>query len=72
MVETASYLSFLVRLWREIGPEEPGLHTQWRGEIEHIQSGRKWAFDSLDELLGFLRRQTENSGGWIDRRSGER
>jgi hypothetical protein len=32
----------------------------WQGEVEHIQSGRNWTFSTLEELLGFLRRQTED------------
>jgi hypothetical protein len=28
-----------------------------QGEVEHIQTGRRWGFSTLDELLSFLRRQ---------------
>lgn len=56
------YASFLVRLWREEDPERSGRLGDWQGEVEHIQSGQRWAFAGLDELLGFLRRQVEEAG----------
>jgi hypothetical protein len=52
-----SYVSMLIRLWREAGPDRPG--ARWQGEVEHIQSGRIWTFASLDELLAFVRRQAD-------------
>jgi len=33
----------------------------WQGEVEHIQTGERWTFGTLDELLGFLRRQVKDS-----------
>ena len=51
-------MSFLVRMWRE-GTELPELNGHWQGEVEHVQTGRRWAFDNLDELLGFLRLATQ-------------
>ncbi len=46
------YLSFLIRMWRAtpLQKEKP----LWQCEVEHIQSGRRWRFGSLDELLSFL------------------
>lgn len=64
MVPTV-YISFLVRLWRDPEPQPPERPTAWQGEIEHIQSGRRSTFNSLDDLLGFLRQQVagmENGG----------
>ncbi len=58
------YASFLVRLWREDDPERPGRFGDWQGEVEHIQSGQRFAFGRLDELLGFLRRLMEEAGAW--------
>jgi len=55
---SAEYASFLVRLWCEPDQEQPEVVANWQGEVEHIQSGRHRAFDTLDEALGFLRRQT--------------
>jgi len=58
------YASFLVRLWREDDPQRPGRLGDWQGEVEHIQTGRRWAFAGLDELVGFLRRQAEDAEAW--------
>jgi hypothetical protein len=52
-MDPAIYNSFLVRLWRA----RPADHD-WRGEIEHIQSGACWDFDSLEAVLRFLERAT--------------
>jgi hypothetical protein len=61
MTAATTYISFLIRLWREESPELPEATAAWEGEVEHIQSGRRWTFDTLDELLSFLRRQAEDS-----------
>jgi hypothetical protein len=55
-----TYVSFLVRLWREGDPEREAPTSDWQGEVEHIQTSQRWTFNTLDELLGFLRRQAEN------------
>ena len=60
MAESTQYASFMIRLWRETGPGPPQATGDWQGEVEHIQSGRQWRFDSLDELLGWLRRQMQD------------
>jgi hypothetical protein len=49
------YKSFLVRLWREKNGPSP--QANWEAEIEHIQSGERRGFNTLDELLEFLRQQ---------------
>lgn len=53
----STYLSFLIRMWRE----EVGNHNvqapEWRGEVEHIQSGQVLRFYSLSELFDYLREQ---------------
>lgn len=61
MSVSTQYASFLVRLWREDDPERPGWFSDWQGEAEHIQTGRRWTFARLDELLSFLRRLAEES-----------
>lgn len=50
------YQSFLVRLW-SAAANATGTPAGWQGEIEHIQSRRRWTFDNLDELIEVLRRQ---------------
>jgi len=57
VIDPPTYVSFLVRLWREPTLELPEQTTGWQGEVEHIQSGQRWAFDTLDEALSLLRRQ---------------
>ena len=56
---TPMYASFLVRLWREEQPASSEPAADWQSEIKHIQSGQHWTFSTLNELLGFLRRQAE-------------
>lgn len=58
------YASFLVRLWREAGPNGCEHIIDWQSEVEHIQTGRRWKFHTVDELLSFLRRQTDEPEGW--------
>jgi hypothetical protein len=56
MTTPATYISFLIRLWRE--PEwESDSTADWHSEVRHIQSSRCWTFASLDETLEFLRRR---------------
>lgn len=51
------YASFLIRLWRQTGPLSPDHPSDWQSEVEHIQSGHRWRFTSLDDLLAFLHQQ---------------
>jgi hypothetical protein len=53
------YASFLIRLWREVDPAAPSAMTEWHGEIEHIQSGDRGRFESLDVILDVLRCQLD-------------
>jgi hypothetical protein len=59
MPDSIEYASFLVRMWRADDAEAVPSGCLWRGEVQHIQSGQEWRFDSLKELLGFLRYGTE-------------
>lgn len=48
--ETAQpYASFLLRIWRE-----PGDPPAWRGSIQHVQSGHKCYFQSLERPMEFI------------------
>jgi hypothetical protein len=60
MAASDRYASFLVRLWATQCMESP-TDLEWQGEIQHIQSGRRWSFSSLDDLLDFLRHHSERS-----------
>ena len=54
-----AYASYLIRLWRQTGPLNPDHPGDWQSEIEHIQSGQRWKFNTLDDLLVFLRQQPD-------------
>ncbi len=47
-----TYCSLLVRLWWK--PNREG--GDWTGEVEHVQTGKRWRFDSLQEMLDILSR----------------
>jgi hypothetical protein len=53
------YASFLIRMWREVDPAAPGSVVEWHGEIEHIQSGRRYTFETLDEVADLLHESSE-------------
>lgn len=59
MSPTIQYASFLIRLWREADGDAASEPADWRGEIEHIQTGERWNFETRTQLLDFLRRETE-------------
>ncbi|MCE7979779.1 MAG: hypothetical protein DYG89_01190 [Caldilinea sp. CFX5] len=57
MDEIIIYASFLIRLSAtraKVGP----VVDDWQGELQHIQSGQRWRFATLDDLLAFLRLYT--------------
>lgn len=51
------YRSFLIRVWSEPQVGFPAAQANWQGEVEHIQSGERWTFATMDALLAFLRGQ---------------
>ncbi len=54
MKPSLTYISFLVRMWREKTAEQSEPAGDWQGEVEHIQSGRKWKFSTVEALTLFL------------------
>jgi steroid delta-isomerase-like uncharacterized protein len=60
MAEITQYASFMLRLWRTHRPELSG-NANWQSEIQHIQTGQRWSFHTIDALLNFLRQQTEEA-----------
>ena len=58
-----AYASFLIRLWRQTGPLDLNHPGGWQSEVEHIQSGQRWKFGTLEDLLGFLRQQADEMEG---------
>ncbi len=45
---------FVVRVWREASQANPG--GQWRGSVEHVPTGQRIYFASLEALLEFIGR----------------
>ena len=46
--------SFVVRIWRESGDKERGQAGEWRGWLEHVQSGQRHYFGGLNELPAIM------------------
>jgi hypothetical protein len=61
-MSSVQYASFLIRLWREAAPDAAEVTADWRSEVEHIQTGERWTFETLDEMLRFLRRGARDPG----------
>ena len=57
MAPTLQYASFLIRLWRQESADLVEHPVEGQSEVEHIQTGDRWSFGSLDEVLAFLRDQ---------------
>ncbi len=57
MQKSTGYTSFLVRLWRELQPdtEEHAAGGDWLVQIEHIPSGEKRYFASLEDCFAYIR-----------------
>ena len=59
MKHSLEYTSFLIRLWHEL-PEavEPSATDRgWAEHVEHIPSGERAYFSSLEDLFVFIRGQ---------------
>lgn len=54
-----AYLSYLLRLWREDSDGE----TAWRASLESVQAPERIYFQSLDELVTYLRKGTAGPSG---------
>jgi hypothetical protein len=60
----------MVRIWRErnlIHPEQ--FDGDWQGEIEQVQTGERWSFESVNALLTFLHDRMEDLEGAHPERS---
>jgi hypothetical protein len=62
MSPAIQYASFLIRLWREESADPARKPVDWHIEVEHIQTGERWEFETLDQLLDFLRSHTDDLG----------
>lgn len=56
--ESPEYISYLLRLWRVSGEVKT-----WRASLESPFTHESRGFGGLEELFGFLRRQTAVSAG---------
>jgi hypothetical protein len=72
MTAHLQYASYLIRLWRM--SKQAGTPAAWQSEIEHIQSGKRWNFQSLEELEAFLHQRATEPAGlyWIEAQAVER
>jgi hypothetical protein len=50
------YASYLLRLWHSM---ETAGGSVWHGEVEHIQSGQRQKFTSLEAMLKYLNTEAE-------------
>jgi hypothetical protein len=55
MAESDAYQAYLLRLWRV----QYNGTTVWRAAIENAHSRERYGFANLDELIIFLRQQTD-------------
>jgi hypothetical protein len=55
MTTERDYVAYLLRLWR-VNSEGK---TAWRASIESASTGERKGFASLDDLVDFLRQQTD-------------
>lgn len=54
--------SFVVRIWLE--PREvKGTSPEWRGRVEHVQTGERVYFRGLDRMIEFMMSYLGDSGG---------
>jgi hypothetical protein len=63
-----SYHSYLIRSWRESSANDS--EVRWRGEVESVQTGQKWRFYSLDDLLAFISEQDEAQASDVSENDG--
>ena len=54
------YLSFMLRVANERGPNAP--HDAWHADVEQVQTGEQWHFDEFEMMFEFLRHYVEGGG----------
>jgi hypothetical protein len=53
--------SFIVRIWRERG-ESQAVCQEWRGSIEHVQTGQRSFFRDLGAIANFMQPHLHHLG----------
>jgi hypothetical protein len=52
---------FIVRIWCERGDADSAL-AEWRGSVEHVQSGQRVFFRNLEAVLDFMKPHLQGIG----------
>lgn len=52
---------FIARIWRERG-NDVDMAPEWRGSVEHVESGQKTYFRHLEAVLEFMKPHLEEIG----------
>jgi len=52
---------FIVRVWCERGDADSAM-SEWRGSVEHVQSGQRVFFRHLEGVLDFMKPHLEGIG----------
>ncbi len=59
--------SFIIRIWHE-AVDEQGQAITWRGSVEHVSTGRRLNFETFEDFLDFIRKESglkeTSSGRW--------
>lgn len=53
--------AFIVRIWCERG-DATSVAPEWRGSVEHVQTGQRVFFRHLDAVLDFMKPHLEGIG----------
>ncbi|NOT87639.1 MAG: hypothetical protein HOP03_05610 [Lysobacter sp.] len=53
--------AFIVRIWCERG-DTASLAPEWRGSVEHVQTGQRAFFRHLDAVIDFMKPHLEGIG----------
>ena len=62
---------FIVRIWCERG-DDSAPAPEWRGSVEHVQSGKRMFFRHLDAVIDFMKPHLEGIGVDAQQRFWER
>lgn len=53
--------AFIVRIWCERGDADSAI-AEWRGSVEHVQTGQRVFFRHLEAVLEFMKPHLESIG----------
>lgn len=62
---------FIARIWCERG-EDPDMAPEWRGSVEHVESGQRTYFRHLEAVLEFMKPHLADIGVDAQQRFWER